>query len=336
MIAVLDENKNPLMPCSEKRARKLMEKGEAKPYWFKGEFCIILQRSPKTKYVQDICIGIDPGSKMSAMTIKSEAHTVKNLQYLAPTYVKSKVSSRAELRKSRRNRKTPYRKCRLNRSIGSKLPPSTKSRWLQHLNLISYFSKIYPITLIAFEDIKAPTLKGNRKWNINFSPLEIGKNWFYREVEKNYKLYLYQGFETFIFRNNLGLLKGKDKMKIAFESHCVDSWTLANKVVGGHIEPENKKLLYFKPLNFYRRQLHIKCPSKKGIRKCYGGTLSLGIKKGTLVRHDKWGLCLVQGSSKDRISLHCLSTNRRLTQLAKKQDLKIITNFKFNVQNISD
>ena len=335
MIAVLDENKKPLMPCSEKRARKLMEKGDAKPYWFKGEFCIILQRKPKSTYKQEICIGIDPGSKMSAMTIKSEAHTIKNLQYSAPNHIKNKIQTRKCIRNDRRQRKTPYRKCRFNRSIKNRIPPSTKSRWLQHLNLINYFSKIYPINLIAFEDIKATTIKGARKWNKNFSPLEVGKNWFYREVEKKYKLHLYQGFDTYTFRKTLGLIKGKNKMKVAFESHCVDSWVLANQVVGGHREPENKRMLYFKPFNFYRRQLHNNCPSKKGIRKKYGGTISLGIKKGTLIKHIKWGFCLVEGSSKNRISLHCLSTNKRLTQLAKKQDLKILTNLKFNVQYIS-
>lgn len=330
MIAVLDENKKPLMPCSEKRARKLLEKGDVKPYWFKGEFCIILQRKPKSTYKQDICLGIDPGSKMSALTIKSEAHTIKNVQYSAPTFVKKKVETRAEARGSRRQRNTPYRKCRFNRNVKSRIPPSTKSRWLQHLNLIKHFSKVYPINLIAFEDIKAVTLKGKIKWNRNFSPLEVGKNWFYNKVEKDYKLYLYQGFETYTFRNSLGLNKGKDKMKIAFESHCVDSWVLANQVVGGHTESENKRLTFLKPLNFYRRQLHMYCPTKHGIRKNYGGTLSLGIKRGTLVKHNKWGFCLVGGASKGRISLHALDTNKRINQNAKKEDLKLLTNLKWN------
>lgn len=330
MIAILGENKKPLMPCSEKRARKLLEKGDVKPYWFKGEFCIILQREPKSTYKQDICLGIDPGSKMSALTIKSEAHTIKNVQYSAPTFVKKKVETRAGARGSRRQRNTPYRKCRFNRNVKSRIPPSTKSRWLQHLNLIRHFSKVYPINLVAFEDIKAVTLKGKIKWNKNFSPLEVGKNWFYNEVEKDYKLYLYQGFETYTFRNSLGLNKGKDKMKIAFESHCVDSWVLVNQVVGGHTESENKRLTFLKPLNFYRRQLHMYCPTKQGIRKNYGGTLSLGIKRGTLVKHNKWGFCLVGGASKNRISLHTLNTNKRLTQLVRKEDLKLLTNLKWN------
>ena len=96
--------------------------------------------------------------------------------------------------------------------------------------------------LVVFEDMKAISIKGAKNWNKNFSPLQSGKSWFYNKVEENYRLYLYQGFETYAFRNNLGLFKGKDKMKIAFESHCVDSWILANQVVGGHTQPENKKL----------------------------------------------------------------------------------------------
>lgn len=332
MVPVLNENKEPLMPTTWKRAKKLMSKGEAKPYWNKGIFCIILQRPPKTTYKQEVCIGIDPGSKMSALTIKSEAHTLLNVQYSAPTHVKNKVETRAMARRSRRQRKTPYRKCRFNRKVGKRIPPSTKSRWIQHLNLIKHYSKIFPIGIVAFEDIKAKTIKNARQWNVNFSPIEIGKNWFYKEVEKGYKLYLFEGYDTYLIRQNLDLVKGKDKMKISFESHCVDSWVLANEVVGGHTQPENTRLLFFKPLIYYRRQLHMICPSKGSKRRDYGGTLSLGLKRGTLVKHPKWGLSLVGGTSKDRVSLHCLKTNKRLCRNAKKEDLKIFTNLKWNIQ----
>jgi hypothetical protein len=102
-------------------------------------------------------------------------------------------------------------------------------------------------------------------------------------------------------------------------------------VVGGHIAPENKKLSFLKPLNFYRRQLHAFCPAKKGIRRNYGGTLSLEIKRGTLVKHPKYGKSLVGGTSKGRISLNCLQTNKRLTKLAKKEDLKILTQLRWNI-----
>lgn len=335
MVPVLDENKNPLMPTSWKRAKKLLSRGEAKPYWYKGIFSIILQRPPKSTYKQDICAGIDPGSKMSALTIKSEAHTIFNLQYSAPTHVKKKVEERAMLRRSRRQRKTPYRKCRFNRRVKSRLPPSTKSRWLQHLRLLDMFSKLYPINLVGFEDIKAESIKGARSWNVNFSPLEVGKNWFYDRVQELWALHLFSGFETYGIRHQLGLEKGKDKLKVEFKSHCVDSWAIANAVVGGHIEPENTKLTFFKPLNFHRRKLHATVPTKEGKRRDYGGTLSLGLKRGTLVRHSKYGTCLVGGTSKGRVSLHNLSNNNRLCRNAKIEDLKILTNLKWNISNSS-
>lgn len=327
MVAVLTQNLEPLMPCSEKRARQLMERKQAKPYWFMGVFCIILQKESKT-YLQEVVIGIDPGSRMSALTIKSESHTLLNAQYSAPTYVKNKVESRAVARRDRRQRNTPYRKCRFNRAVGSRISPSTKSRWLQHLNFIKKFSRVYPINIVSFEDIRAQSIKGARQWNKNFSPLEVGKNWFYSEVEKEYKLHLYQGFDTFTERNRLNLIKGKNKLKFAFESHCVDSWTLANLVIGGHIEPDYTGMMCYKPLNFFRRQLHAFCPSKRNIRKSYGGTISLGINRGAIVKHLKWGLCLVGGNSNNRVSLHCIKTNKRLSQDAKIEDLKILTNLK--------
>ena len=59
MVPVLDKDKKPLMPCSEKRARKLLEKEEARPYWSRGVFCIILQKEPSSRIYQDIAIGIN-------------------------------------------------------------------------------------------------------------------------------------------------------------------------------------------------------------------------------------------------------------------------------------
>lgn len=337
MIPVLDKNKKPLMPCSEKRARKLMEKGEAKPYWYKGVFSIILQREPKTDYKQNICVGVDPGSKMSALTIKTEAHTLLNVQYSAPTHVKRKVAERMENRKVRRQRKTPYRQMRFNRSVGKRLSPSTKSRWQQHYNLIQVFNKLYPINIVAIEDIQAKsikkTIKGARRWNTSFSPLQIGKNWFYGIIQEEFELYVFAGYDTYNLRHSMNLEKGKDKLKVEFKAHCVDSWVMANQIVGGHTKPENTKLIFIKPFNHQRRKLHRQLP-KKGIRHRYGGTMSYGFKKGTLVKHPVKGLCLTGGSNEGKVVLHCLKTNKNLYKHAKAKDLKILTNIKYNIKNI--
>ena len=76
---------------------------------------------------------------------------------------------------------------------------------------------------------------------------------------------------------------------------------------------------------------------KKGhIRPNYGGTLSMGIKRGTLVRHVKHGLKLVGGSSNGKISLHQTDTNKRIGQGFKVSDIKILTNMKWNMYIVKD
>jgi hypothetical protein len=335
MVSVLDKNKIPLMPCSEKRARKLLESGRAKPYWMKGIFCIIMQDYTK-RFKQEIVVAIDPGSKMCGLTVKSNSNTILNIQYGAKTKIKNKVELRKNARKSKRQRNCPYRKCRFNRKFKNKIPPSTKTRWIQHLNFIKFCNKMYPVTHIAFEDVKAVTKKKAKKWNKMFSPLEIGKNWAYNEIGKNFILKLYNGFETYAIRKNLNLKKNKDKLKIHFNTHAVDSWSMANDFIGGHTEPDNKYLVSIEPLNFYRRQLHSFCPAKNNIRRNYGGTRSLGLKRGTLVKHPKYKHCLVGGTSNNRISLHNLKTNKRLTQDAKLEDLVILTNLQWNISTHGD
>jgi hypothetical protein len=60
------------------------------------------------------------------------------------------------------------------------------------------------------------------------------------------------------------------------------------------------RLWYVVPLQFHRRQLHRLQPERGGIRKPYGGTRLLGFKRGTLVRHLRYGLCTVGGYDRAR------------------------------------
>lgn len=331
MVPVLDKDKRPLMPCTERRAKRLMESGRAKPYWCKGIFCIILQDEPKNRYVQDVVIGIDPGSKFNGYTVKSEAHTLKNLQVDVITNVKAKVQERASLRRNRRQRKAPYRKCRFNRAVGNRLPPSTKSRWQQHINIIKWMEKLFKITHVVIEDIKAVSRKGAKKWNKNFSPLEVGKVWFENNVELlRLNFSKFAGYETYEMRKELHLKKNTNKAKKDFYTHCVDSWVLANRVIGGHTEVDSKHTVYLKPLVYFRRKLHRILPKNGGIRIAYGSTISLGITRGTLVRHPKHGLSLVRGNSNGRVSLHRLSDNKVLSRDALKHDLDLKTVLKYN------
>ena len=93
--------------------------------------------------------------------------------------------------------------------------------------------------------------------------------------------------------------------------------------VGAHTVPDHKEILYIVPLRFHRRQLHVLQPAKGGVRKCYGGTRSLGFKRSAWVQHSKYGVCYIGGTMavserqthRSYVSLHrqlaCLSERKR-------------------------
>lgn len=325
-VPVVDRDQKPVMPTTPSRARRWIRRGEATSFWKRGVFCVRLNREPSARWTQEIAVGIDPGSKKEGLTAKSEAHTFLNLQADAVTWVKDAVKIRREMRRARRNRKTPCRANRRNRARGG-LPPSTKARWQWKLRLCRWLAKMYPISRFVVEDIKAKTT-GKRRWDASFSPLEVGKQWFYNELSTLAPVKTKSGWETKELRNAHGFKKIRNKRAEAFEAHCVDSWVLANWWTGGHTKPDNTRLLCVTPLRFHRRQLHRLQPEIGSIRKPYGSTRSHGFKRGSLVKHPQWGLAYVGGFLDDRISLHSVATGQRLTQWAKPSDCRLLT---FNV-----
>jgi hypothetical protein len=330
-VPVVDKKNKPLMPTTCSRAKRWIKNGKATGFWKRGIYCVRLNVKPSSRKMQQIVIGIDTGSKKEAFTIKSKAHTYLSIQADAVTWVKENIQVRKNLRKTRRRRTTPYRQSRLNRSsIKNSIPSSTKARWQWKIRISNWLIKMYPITDFIVEDIKALTKKGARKWNKSFSPLQYGKTWFYSEMTKLGKLHLKGGWETKLLRDELKLKKIRNKMSEKFETHCIDSWVLANSVVGGHITPDNKRMILIKPLRFYRRQLHVQNPIKGGLRKKYGGTISVAFKRGSIVTHPKYGLSFIGGTSDfhklgDRISLYSVINGKRLCQNAIPSQIKFLT-----------
>jgi hypothetical protein len=113
---------------------------------------------------------------------------------------------------------------------------------------------IFPINRNITEDIAAKS-KGQRRWDVSFSPLEVGKNYYY-EMKQFGIVETKKGWETKALRDSLGLKKSKNKKSLDFSAHCVDSWVLANSIVGGHIKPDNRVVHHVRPFKFYHRQLH--------------------------------------------------------------------------------
>jgi hypothetical protein len=322
-VPVVDSQQKPLMPTTPARARRWVRSGKATPFFKKGVFCVRLNQQPSDTQMQPVVVAIDPGSKREGFTVKSELHTYLNIESHAVDWVKDAVTTRRQMRRGRRNRNTPCRQNRCNRSIG-RIPPSTKARWGWKLRIAVVLAKIFPVTHFRVEDIKAHCF-GGRRWNKSFSPLQVGKKWFYDELRKLGLLRTNTGWETKKLRDAHGLKKSKNKLSEDFSAHCVDSWVMANDEVGGHTKPDNTDVMVIEPIRLHRRQLHRLQFSKGHIRKPYGGTRSEGFSRGSLVRHPKFGLCYVGGATKGRISLHDVSTGKRLTQSAKPEDTKFLS-----------
>jgi hypothetical protein len=331
-VPVVDTEGKPLMPTTPSRARRWIRSGEATHFWNGGLFCIRLNREPCARERQPIAVGIDPGSKREGIVVASAAHTYLNIQAEARDGVKEAEQDSTRMRRTRRTRKTPCRQPRQNRKQSKKkLPPSTRARWHWKLRLATFLCHLFPVSIFVVEDIKATT-RGKKRWDQSFSPLEVGKHWFYEELGKLARVQTKQGYQTKELREQLGLKKTSKKLAEVWEAHCIDAWVLAYSAVGGKRKPDHTRLVCISPLTWHHRQLHRFEPEKGGKRKPYGGTLSLGIKRGTLVKHPTWGKAYVGGTMGGRLSLHDPQTGKRLTQSAKVADCRLIKVFRWRTR----
>ena len=323
------------MPTHAARARKLVKRGEATPYFDNGIYCIRLNKEPSDRETQEIAVGVDPGSKKEGFTVKSASHTYLNVQAEAHDKIGQKVAKRRELRRGRRSRKCPNRKNRTNRLANkARIPAGTRARWDWKLRVLAWLSKLYPLTYVCVEDIKARTITRAKQWNQSFSPLEVGKQWFYTEIQKRWELLTLQGWETKQIRDRLGLKKSSQKLSATFDAHCVDSWCLAYHTVGGSEIPDNTHIFCISPIPIRRRELHRQNPQKGGKRPRYGGTvLGNGLIKNSLVKHVRYGLTRLVGiNAKGLFALYSLD-GKRLTTGAKRNSFRVLTRLNFNYRS---
>lgn len=314
-----------------------MLKGKAIPRWRKGFFYIKLTEREDGD-VQDIAVGVDPGSKREGYTVMSTKRTFLNIQSHAANGkgIKKSMEGRSNARKARRLRKTPCRTPRWSNRKRSEgwLPPSTKARWQLKLNVLKALSRLYYISKVAVEDVNTELKKGERRRNGSFSPVQAGKNWLYDNISKmGYELVTYTGRETFGERNRLNLPKNPNKLSNDFFTHCVDSWVLANKALKHpHSCPDMREVMVLKPIQITRRQLHKFNPQKGGRRPREGGTISEGFKRGTIVLHPRHGKTYLGGNDgKGRVSLHDYVTGKRLAQNVKLEDCRIVAHSPWTV-----
>ncbi|MCR1347342.1 RNA-guided endonuclease IscB [Acidithiobacillus ferrooxidans] len=75
-VFVLDNHKKPLMPCSERRARLLLERGRARVHRMVPFTIRLVDRLQEDSSLQPVRLKLDPGSKTTGMALVRETETV--------------------------------------------------------------------------------------------------------------------------------------------------------------------------------------------------------------------------------------------------------------------
>jgi hypothetical protein len=181
---------------------------------------------------------------------------------------------------------------------GNKLPPSIRANRQLELRIIQELTKLFPITEIVYEYVKARGDKG-------FSPVMVGQKWMLKQLSEIASTYTLEGWKTNIFRKQLGLEKNKnDKSVQDVTTHANDAISLcASRFMRykafhtsnshgyywvGSINLTDAPFKVIARPQLYRRQLHFENPSQGGSRKRKGGTVTpFGFRSGDLVRGTK-------------------------------------------------
>lgn len=150
---------DPLMPCTQKKARILLKEGKAVIYKYDPFTIQLTYATGETK--QDCHIGIDTGSKHIGMAITSENKVLFKGEIELRQDVKSNIDTKHIYRRSRRNRKTRYRQPRfLNRKRSDKwLPPSLQNRVDHTFHWIDTFCGLVSDPILHIEVGKFDTAK---------------------------------------------------------------------------------------------------------------------------------------------------------------------------------
>ena len=152
MVYVLDIEGRPLMPTERHgKVRRLLRDGLAHVIRLQP-FTIQLDYE-STTYKQEVSLGIDAGSVHIGVSATTEKNELLAAEVVLRTDVVNKLASRLELRRTRRHRKTRYRKPRFNnrRRAEDRLPPSVRAKAESHLKVIRMVHSLLPVSKTTIE-----------------------------------------------------------------------------------------------------------------------------------------------------------------------------------------
>lgn len=169
-VFVLDKQGKPLMPCSEKRARLLLERGRARIHRMFPFTIRLVDRTREDSQLQDVCLKLDPGSKVTGMALVREDETTDTntgeirrsasvlmlleLAHRGHTIRDALVQRRVFRRRRRGNLR--YRPARFNNRTRPKgwLAPSLQHRVDTVMSWVKRLNRLAPVTNISQELVK--------------------------------------------------------------------------------------------------------------------------------------------------------------------------------------
>jgi 5-methylcytosine-specific restriction endonuclease McrA len=159
-VFVLDTNKRPLNPVHSGQARRLLNQGKA-AIFRRYPFTIILKKEVDNP-INGLRVKIDPGAKTTGLAVVND-QTGEIIWAAELTHrgfaIRESLTSRRQLRGSRRNRKTRYRQPRFNnrKRVEKWLPPSLISRVHNILTWVRKLTRLAKITAISQELVRFDT-----------------------------------------------------------------------------------------------------------------------------------------------------------------------------------
>jgi len=139
------------MPCQPRKARLLLKENKAKVIKMVPFTIQLLYGS--SGYKQEISLGIDAGTKHIGVSATTENDVLFEAEVLPRNGMQELLATRLQYRRTRRNRKTRYRKARFlnRRKPKGWLAPSVQHKIDCHLKTIRLAHKLLPISRTTIE-----------------------------------------------------------------------------------------------------------------------------------------------------------------------------------------
>ena len=163
-VFVLDRGKRPLMPCSEKRARQLLERGRARVHRMAPFAIRLVDRTIADSVVEPLAVKVDSGSVATGMALvrvdgRDVTHVLQSFEVAhRGRRIREALARRASLRR-RRRRKLRFRPARYDnrRRPEGWLPPSLRHRVDTTLSWVGRLRRLAPVASVDMELVRFDT-----------------------------------------------------------------------------------------------------------------------------------------------------------------------------------